>query len=63
MISTILPTLEEFDQIKMLPEHIPGRLITVSMDALPLYLEVNQLKPNGLSATGALLVKKREENE
>ena len=53
--------LEELEQVKALPEHIPGRLITVSLDRLPLYLEVNGLKPNGLSATGALLVKKDDE--
>jgi len=50
--------LEELDRVKQLPEHIPGRLIPVKLDDLPLYLAVNGLKPDGLSATGALLVKK-----
>ncbi len=57
--------LEELDsvksKVKALPEHIPGRLIPVKLDNLPLYLDVNGLKPNGLSATGALLVKKDEQ--
>lgn len=69
-MSTILqslPTREEFEQIKMkvnrMPKHIPGRLITVKLEDVPLFLEVNHLKPDGLSATGAMLVKKVESDE
>jgi hypothetical protein len=60
---TILPTLEEFEEIKRLPVHIPGRIITLSLAQLPLYLEVNNLKPAGVSATGAMLVKQDEDPE
>jgi len=54
-------TLPDFDAVRALPEHIPGRIITVPLDELPTYLAINGLVPDGLSATGALLVKKEDE--
>jgi len=45
-------TLSDFDAVRALPEHIPGRIITVPLSELPTYLAINGLAPAGVSATG-----------
>jgi hypothetical protein len=60
-----MPTFEELEQVKStarrMPMHIPGRVITLKLDDLPLYMDLNGLKPDGMSATGVLLLKRNED--
>jgi len=59
-MTTPTATLPDFDAVRRLPEHIPGRIIELKLVDLPTYLANNGLVPCGLSATGALLVKKED---
>jgi hypothetical protein len=41
-----------------LPAHVPGRIISVPLDLWPEYFQLNQLEPNGMKASGVLLVRR-----
>lgn len=50
------PTRDELEEIKRLSKHVPGKVVTISLDNLPAYLAMHRLVPNGMTETGVLLV-------
>jgi hypothetical protein len=52
------PVNSQIERAKKLPMFGPGIVITVPLSLLPTYLELYHLKPNGVAATGTMLVKR-----
>lgn len=53
--------LAELEKVRQLPEHIPGRYITIQLDDLPAYLAKNGLEPmDTRSPSGVLKVRKEQ---
>lgn len=59
MITPII-TAEELEALKKMPRHVPGKIIDLRLDELPDYLDLNNLRPDGMTAGGVLVVKQAE---
>lgn len=59
--SLALDIAEELESVRNLPEHIPGRIVTVPLWDLPMYLVIHGLRMSG-ERDGIFIVKKEEQS-